>query len=88
MVRCWVGQGLRGDISSRQGWHMLTLEPKDVVGMIHSDIWGQLAESWVRWAEAGVATLGATSAFFLGTHSPLLPVVGARVTHGKGRVAF
>lgn len=35
-----------------------------MVGMIHSDIWGQLAKSWVRWAGAG-----ATSAFFLGTWS-------------------
>lgn len=46
---------------------MLTLEPKDVVGMIHSDIWGQMAKSWVRWAGAGGAALGATSAFSPGT---------------------
>lgn len=28
-------------------------KPGDVVGMIHSDIWGQLAKSWVRWAGTG-----------------------------------
>lgn len=48
---------------------MLTLEPKDAVGMIHSDIWGQMAKSWVRWAGAGGAALGATSAFSPGTWS-------------------
>lgn len=84
-VRCWAGQGLRGDISSRQGWHVLTLEPKDVVGMIHSDIWGQLAESWVRWAGAGVATLGATSAFFLGTHSSCFQWWGQGLLMGKAK---
>ena len=42
-------------------------KPRDVVGMIHRDIWGQLAKSWVRWAGADGAALGATSAFFLRT---------------------
>lgn len=70
VVRCWAGQRLWGDIPGRQGWHILTLEPRDVVGMIHSDIWGQLAKSWVRWAGAGGTALEATSTFFLGTWSP------------------
>lgn len=36
-VRCWAGQRLWVDIPSRQGWHRLTLEPRDVVGMIHTE---------------------------------------------------
>ena len=45
--------------------------PRDVVSVIHSDIWDQLAKSWK--GEMGRNRWGcsrATSAFFLGTQSP------------------
>lgn len=56
--------------------------------MIHSDIWGQLVKSLVRWAGAGGAPLrfpqerGALEGG-LG----FLPLKGVGVAHGKGRVA-
>lgn len=91
--RCWAGQELWVDILSRQGWHVLTPETQ---GCGRHDSQGHLGPIGKDLGEMGRSRWGCSGGYlciFPGNMEPwkvaqaCLPLGGARVINGKGRVA-